>query len=271
MVVKGLNLRTMGVREMRKSTSMLLSWLLGAAAIVVATASFADEGGNAAAGKTIFTQGKGAAAPCMSCHGDNGQGNDGMGTPRLANQGQAYIIKQLADFASDKRIPTGLGAAMNGFAKALSEQDRRDVAAYVSSIAAKPELSDMKALKDGGQKVGEAYKGEVLVSYGVMAKDHPAGAVPACMSCHQYNGRGAFPVFPMIGQQKYVYLVNQLHNWRANAQDIAGGAYARTNDPAGMMRAVAKNLTDDDIVNVATFLATAAPTSMGAPQVPDQK
>ena len=261
----------MGVREMRKSISMLLSWLFGVAAVVVATASFAAEGGNAAAGKTIFTQGKGAAAPCMSCHGDNGQGNDMMGTPRLANQGQAYIIKQLADFASDKRVPTGLGAAMNGFAKALSEQDHRDVAAYLSSITAKPELSDLKALKDSGQKVGKAYEGKVLVTYGVMAKDHPAGAVPACQSCHQYNGRGAFPMFPMIGQQKYDYLVNQLHNWRANAQDLANGAYARTNDPDAMMRAVAKNLTDDDIINVATFLATAPPTSMGAPQVPEQK
>jgi cytochrome c553 len=260
----------MGVREMRKSISMLLSWLLGAAAVMVATASFAADG-NAANGKTIFTQGKGAAAPCMSCHGDNGQGNDMMGTPRLANQGQAYIIKQLADFASDKRIPTGLGAAMNGFAKALSDQDRKDVAAYLSSIAAKPELSDLKALKDSGQKVGKAYEGKVLVTYGVMAQDHPAGAVPACKSCHQFNGRGAFPMFPMIGQQKFVYLVNQLHDWRANAQDIANGSYARTNDPEGMMRAVAKNLTDEDILNAATFLATAPATSAGAPQVPEQK
>jgi len=194
-----------------------------------------------------------------------------MGTPRLANQGQAYIVKQLADFASDKRVPTGLGAAMNGFAKALSEQDHRDVAAYLSSITAKPELSDLQALKGMGQKVGKAYEGKVLVTYGVMAKDHSAGAVPACQSCHQYNGRGAYPMFPMIGQQKYTYLVSQLHNWRANAQDLANGHYARTNDPEAMMRAVAKNLTDDDIINVATFLATAPQTSMGAPQVPEQK
>jgi cytochrome c553 len=243
---------------------MLLSWFFGAAAVLVATASFAADG-NAANGKTIFTQGKGAAAPCMSCHGDNAQGNDMMGTPRLANQGEAYIVKQLTDFATDKRVPTGLGAAMNGFAKALSDQDRHDVAAYFSSIEAKPELSDLKALKDSGQKIGEAYLGKVLVTYGVENK------VPACQSCHQFNGRGAFPIFPMIGQQKYVYLVNQLHNWRANAADIANGAYARTNDPDGMMRAVAKNLTDADIVNAATFLATAPPTTEGAPQIPEQR
>ena len=192
----------------------------------------------------------------MSCHGDNGQGNDAMGTPRLANQGQAYIIKQLTDFAGDKRVPTGLGAAMNGFAKALSEQDRRDVAAYVSSITAKPELSDLKALKDGGQQIGESYQGKVIVTYGV------ANKVPACQSCHQYNGRGAFPIFPMIGQQKFVYLVNQLHNWRDGS---------RANDQGAMMRQVAKNLTDADILNVATFLATAPETTEGNARVPEQE
>ena len=230
---------------MRKSISMLLSCLFGAAAVLVATTSFAAEG-NAANGKKIFTQGKGAAAPCMSCHGDNGQGNDMMGTPRLANQGQAYIIKQLADFAADKRVPTGLGAAMNGFAKALSEEDRRDVAAYMSSIAAKPELSDLKALQDSGTKVGKAYEGKVLVTYGVMAKDHPAGAVPACKSCHQWNGRGAFPMFPMIGQQKFVYLTNQLKHWRDGS---------RHNDVKQAMQKVAQHLSDQDIQDLAAFLA----------------
>jgi cytochrome c553 len=262
---------SMGVREMRKS---ILAWFCGVAGVMVASACFAAEGGNAANGQTIFSSGKGDAAACMTCHGDKGQGNDAMGAPRLAGQGTAYIIKQLTDFAEGKRTPTGVGAVMPSFAKALSEQDRRDVAAYVHSINDAPELSDLKALKDSGQKIGEAYKGQILVQYGVMEKDHPAGAVPACKSCHQWNGRGAAPVFPMIGEQKYVYLVNQLHNWRANKEDVASGVVARTNDPVedgvGMMRAVAKNLTDDDIVNVATFLSHAPETTMGNHRVPSQ-
>ena len=252
---------------MRKSISMLLSCLLGAAALTVASASFAAGGefggdadgvGNAANGKKIFTQGKGAAAPCMSCHGDHGQGNDSMGAPRLANQGEAYIVKQLTDFSMDKRVPTGLGAVMPGFAKALSPQDRRDVATYLSSIQAKPELSDFKALKDMGQQIGDADLGMVLVTYG-RSGDRP---VPACQSCHQFNGRGAFPIFPMIGQQKFVYLVNQLNNWRDGS---------RANDEGGMMRAVAKDLTDADIRNLATFLATAPKTTQGNAMLPEQK
>lgn len=244
------NSRTNGGEGMRKS--MMSAWLSGAVAVVVAGAAFAAEG-NAANGKTIFTQGKGAAAACMTCHGDKAQGNDAMGAPRLANLGAAYIVKQLTDFAGDKRVPTGVGAVMPGFAKELSEQDRRDVAAYVNSIEDAPELSDLKSLKDSGTAVGDKAMGQVLVKYGV------SGKVSACQSCHGYNGRGAAPMFPVIGQQKYVYLVNQLHNWRDGS---------RANDPDGMMRAVAKNLTDDDINNAAAFLAGAPKTTIGNSRTP---
>ncbi len=237
-----------------------LAWLCGIAAALVAGASFAAEG-NAEKGKEIFNNGKGAAAPCMSCHGDKGQGSDDMGAPRLAGQGAAYIIKQLADFANDKRTPTGVGAVMPGFAKELSEQDRQDVAAYVHSLQGE-ELSNLKSIT--AVPVGQPYLGQVIAKFGVKDK------VSACQSCHGYNGRGAAPVFPMIGRQRYVYLVNQLKNWRANAEDIKGGVVARTNDPAGMMRAIAQKLTDDDINNVAAFLATADATTQGNHRVPTQ-
>jgi cytochrome c553 len=212
-------------------------------------------GTDAANGKKIFMEGKGAAAPCMSCHGENGQGNDGMGAPRLANIGYAYIVKQLTDLAGDKRMPSGAGAVMPMFAKELNDQDRKDVAAYLSSIKAKPELSNLAELKAGGQVVGEVRLGQEIVNFG-------KGKVPACQSCHSYNGRGAEPMFPKIGQQKYVYLFNQLNNWRDAS---------RANDPAAMMRTVAKNLTDADIANVAAYLATAPETTSGNSRVPDNE
>lgn len=253
---------------MRKSKFMLSSWLTVVATVLVsgmATAEAAGSGANAANGKTIFTQGKGdAVTACVTCHGDQAQGNDAMGAPRLANIGYGYVVKQLTDFAQDKRTPGGVGAVMPGFAKGLTEQERRDVAAYVNSLSTTPELSDIKALKDGGQKVGEAYKGAEIALHG-------NANVSSCWSCHGYNGRGADPVFPKIGQQKFVYLINQLHNWRANDADIAGGAIARTNDPAGMMRAIAKKLSDDDIYNVATYLSAAPPTRGVGDTAPDNK
>lgn len=240
----------MGVREMRESK---LALLCGFAGMLVASVGFAAEHGNAENGKNIFNNGKGAAAACMTCHGDKGQGNDAMGAPRLAGQGAAYIVKQLSDFAADKRVPSGVGAVMPSFAKELSEQDRRDVAAFVNSLRDTPEFSDLKSMDP--KEVGVSHQGQTIVKFGVFGK------VSACQSCHGYNGRGAAPMFPMIGQQKFTYLVNQLKSWRDGS---------RANDPSGMMRAVAKGLSDQDIKDVATFLSSAPETTIGNHRVPTQ-
>jgi len=201
-------------------------------------------------GQNIFENGKPDAgtAPCQSCHGEKALGIDAMRTPRLANIGYAYVVKQLTNFAEDKRTGNGVGVVMNGFAKSLTEQERRDVAAYVNSLPKASEPSDLAALKADGTKVGESYKGQIVVRYG------DNGRMSACISCHGFNGRGADPVYPKIGQQKFNYLVDQLTHWRDGS---------RANDPMGQMRAVAKHLTDDDIVNAATFLSQASDSTPG--------
>ena len=204
-------------------------------------------------GKAIFNNGKGDVPACMTCHGANGWGLDAMGAPRLARIGYPYVVKQLSDLANARRTPSGAGAVMLVYAAGLTEQDRRDVAAFVNTLDGPPELSDLNALKEAGTTIGERYLGEAIVKYGVLGK------VSACQSCHGYNGRGAAPLFPVIGQQKYVYLVNQLNNWRDAS---------RANDPYAMMRKMAHNLTDADIANVATFLATAPTTTGGNSIVP---
>ena len=207
-----------------------------------------------ARGKKIFTEGKGdAVTACQTCHGASGWGLDAMGAPRLANIGYPYIVKELSDLASGKRVPSGAGAVMVVYASGLTEQDRRDVAAYATTLDGPPDYSDLDALKAAGMFIGEPYLGQAIVNYGVLGK------VSACQSCHGYNGRGAAPLFPRIGQQKYVYLVNQLKNWRDES---------RANDPYAMMRHMAKNLTDADIDNIATFLTMAPPTTVGDGTVP---
>ena len=193
---------------------------------------------------------------CITCHGQEGLGEDSMGTPRLAGQGFAFIVKQLEDFATDKRMDTTM-FVMNNNAKGLTPEERRDVAAYVASLEHPKTGSDLNAVKDLGNPVGTRYLGQSLAQYGA-----PDRGIPACHSCHGYNGRGAFPVYPMIGGQKYVYLVNQLKKWRDGS---------RANDPMGQMRKVASSLSDEDIYNVATFLTSAPETTMGNSRVPDQK
>lgn len=243
--------------------SIKITAMLAGAAIFTATGSFASESvsysdlGNLDNGKSIFMNGKGDVPACTSCHGNEGLGDDAMGTPRLAGQGFAFLVKQLEDFATDKRMDTTM-FIMNTNAKGLSSQDRKDVAAYAASLKGPLSGSDMKAVKElGSVPVGIRYLGKGLAQYG----SHERG-IPACHSCHGYNGRGAYPVYPRLANQKYVYLVNQLKKWRDGS---------RANDPLAQMRKVAKNLTDEDIYNVATFLTSAEETTMGNSRVPDQK
>lgn len=236
---------------MRKLSNLALVCWGAVAMLVFSGASFAEEGAvtaNVTNGKKIFENGKGDSVPaCATCHGDKAMGNDAMGSPRLANVGYVYIVKQLTNYAEDKRTDLTM-QQMNGIAKGLSEQDRRDLAAYENSFPHDPELSDLKDLKANGTVIGEAYKGQILVRYGV------EGKVSACQSCHGFNGRGADPVYPKIGQQKYVYLVNQLTHWRDDS---------RANDPMGQMRKIAKNLSDEDIHNAAAFLSQASDSTAG--------
>ena len=268
---------------MRRSTK--ITAVLAVAAMATATAGMASESvsyedlGDLANGKKIFLEGKqivahadsqgetvagqvaeaqaGIEVPaCITCHGNDGEGNDAMQTPRLAGQGYVFLVKQLEDFASEKRMDKTM-FVMNNNAKGLTQQERRDVAAYVASLSKDLPSSNMQEVKDLGQPVGVRYLGKSLAQYGA-----PERGIPACHSCHGYNGRGAFPVYPKLAGQKYVYLVNQLKQWRDGT---------RANDPLAQMQAVAKKMTDEDIVNVATFLTSADLTTMGNSRIPDQK
>jgi len=234
---------------MRKSTLMFTSWLmLSAVTLQSETVFAADAAANiradAANGQVIYNEGKGDASACVGCHGEKGLGMDAMGAPRLANIGQVYIVKQLANFANDLYVPSGMGAVMNGVGKALSDQDRRDVAAYLESLEYEIESSDLKALATDGIKVGKPEQGKILVTKGIK------GRVPACQDCHGFNGRA--PHIPALNQQKYTYLVNQLNNYRDGT---------RASDPKvnkiGIMQGIARKLSDENIADIAAFLSTA--------------
>ena len=245
---------------MRKLSKLAMVCWGAAAMLAFSGVSFADEGqvtANIANGEKIYKNGIDAknVPACSTCHGDNAMGNDDMGSPKLANVGYVYIVKQLTNFAEGKRTDLTLGV-MNDIAKGLTAQDIRDLAAYENGDDSKSrvlELSDLKALEAGGKKIGEVYKGKMLVTYGDEEK-----RIPACQSCHGANGRGADPIFPKIAQQRYVYIVNQLTHWRDGT---------RANDPVlqgvGAMRAVAKKLSDDDINNAAAYLSHAPDSTPG--------
>ena len=211
-----------------------------------AAAQFPTGDGNKSNGQAIFENGKGDVPACNSCHGADGSGDDAMGTPRIAGQYFTFLAKQLEDYATDKRKDETM-FVMNANAKGLSAQDRRDVATYLASLKTNFKGSDLAALKEQGIEVGETNFGKSLVEIG-------SPELSACKSCHGYAGRGAPPVYPMIGQQRYTYLVQQLKNLRDGK---------RTNDPMGQMQAIAQKMSDEDIINAATYLTGASFLSSG--------
>jgi cytochrome c553 len=85
-----------------------------------------------ATGDAIFHQGLSGknVPPCMTCHGDVGQGNATF--PRLAGQHADYVIKQLIVFQRTNERPEG--SIMQTVAHELSLDDIKNVAAYVQSM-----------------------------------------------------------------------------------------------------------------------------------------
>jgi len=214
--------------------------------LLLPTRLFAAEADNSIeAGKQIFSFGSGSQVPaCQKCHGPNGLGSDDVGTPRIASQVYTYLLKQLVNFASDKRTDDYMHQ-MNAIAKALSDQQRKDVAAYLHSLKWPYSGSDLAALARAGIQVGDPVRGRTIVKAGIRAR-----GVPPCQSCHGYDGQSAGSLFPTLSGQNYTYLTHELASFKRGS---------RHNDFMGQMRAVATKLDERDIRDVAAFLTGAKP------------
>ncbi len=195
-----------------------------------AAAAPAKPMGNAEAGKAK------AEAVCAACHG--AAGNKPLpGHPRLAGQGARYIEKQLHDFKSGKRA----NAVMMGMASPLSDQEIRDIAAYFAAQKSGTEAANPEQVKIG-EKV---WRGGNLES-----------GVLACTGCHGPSGRGNYLAgFPALRGQRADYVENQLKAFRASARGDIGATAVRENDPEGIMRGVAKHLSDAEIQGLAQFVS----------------
>src|SRR5690606_30622994 len=110
---------------------LLVSLLLSLG--VSAAAQAADAGkivGDAEAGKA-------KTAVCGACHGADGN-SAAPNFPKLAGQGERYLLKQLHDIkaGSTPTAEPGVGRKvleMTGLLDNLSEQDLADIAAYFAS------------------------------------------------------------------------------------------------------------------------------------------
>ncbi|HET7411980.1 MAG TPA: c-type cytochrome, partial [Pararhizobium sp.] len=147
---------------------------------------------------------------CKLCHQIRGEGSAAAGIPRLTGQTFRYIYASLRNFASgDRKSPV-----MEPIAKALSDQDMRDVAAYYASV--KPGADNMAQaalLTSPPPKPDVLVEGAALAAVG-SAKD----GVQACQNCHGPAGSGLPPVYPYLGGQYAGYLESQLLAFRSGAR-----------------------------------------------------
>jgi cytochrome c553 len=91
--------------------------------------------GSIARGAVLSAQGKGAVAPCESCHGAKltGRTMPGIGiAPPLAGRSPSYIVKELILFRIGRRTDPA-AAPMRAEASQLTVPEMVDVAAYAAS------------------------------------------------------------------------------------------------------------------------------------------
>lgn len=182
---------------------------------------------DAVKGDALYTNGDAARGivACVSCHG--AAGNSTMSVnPKLAGQHEAYVAKQLADFAT----PARNNPVMTTFAKMMSADDVKNVSAFLA--AQKPKAGSAKN-KDSIELGKMIYRG------GIAEKN-----VPACAGCHSPNGAGIPAQFPRIAGQHQDYTVAQMTAFRSGDRKNSA-----------QMLTIAKRMSDDEMKAVADYVA----------------
>ncbi len=181
---------------MKLIATTFLSAILACSAV---TAFAADPAPVAAApapkAKPDLAKGEASFAVCSACHGADG--NSGTpANPKLAQQHPEYLVKQLQEFKSGKRA----NAIMMGFASALSEEDMKNIAFWVTTKQAKPGFAKDKDLAKLGERI---YRG------GIQERQ-----IAACAGCHSPNGAGIPAQYPRLAGQHAEYIASSLTAYR---------------------------------------------------------
>ena len=214
----------------------LIAHFLIAAAAVTTFSAFAQEAkpepaaqaaaAPAKAAKPDLAKGEASyGAICAACHGADG--NSGTPAyPKLAQQHPEYLVKQLQEFKSDKRN----NAIMKGFASALSDEDMKNIAYWLTSKKAKTGFAKEKELVTMGERI---YRG------GIADRQ-----IPACAGCHSPNGAGIPSQYPRLSGQHTEYAVAQLTAFRDGVRNNSL-----------QMTQVAAKLNDREIKAVSDYVA----------------
>jgi|MEHZ01.5.fsa_nt_MEHZ011515618.1_3 cytochrome c553 len=173
-------------------------------------------------------------APCASCHGSEGEGNQKLGAPRLAGQHAWYIERQLRNWRDGIRGTHSedlYGIQMRPMAMTLvKDSDLEKVVSFIATLRGKPSKSILQGNGDSGK-----------TSYAT------------CIACHGLEGEGNKLLnAPKIAGLQDWYIARQLHSFKKGVR----GSHEK--DVYGMqMRPMAMALADDDTINnVALYVST---------------
>jgi cytochrome c553 len=209
------------------SVKSLLVAVLAISGAASAAEHAAPAKADAAKGATLYADGDNARGlpACVSCHGASG--NSTIATnPKLSGQPEAYLYKQLVNFAGPQRN----NPVMTTYAKMLSDDEKKNIAAYLSTQAPKAGAAKNKDTIELGKKI---YRG------GIAEKN-----VPACASCHGPAGGGLPAQYPRLAGQHQDYTAAQLTAFRQNGRQNSAE-----------MTTIAKRLSDDEIKAVSDYVA----------------
>lgn len=220
---------------------------------------------------------------CGSCHLMSGMGHPESAT--LAGFPADYTIRQMQYFKNGSRKDT---AVMNGIAKQLSEEEIHQAAEYFAALkpvvwtkvveadsAPKSRVTRgrMRLPAEGGgmeplgnrivtmpldaERVEErdphsgftAYVPKGSLKKGEALVKNAGGRTVQCTICHGKDLHGIGDV-PRIAGLHPIYIVRQLYNFKN------GGANGGLDQ---LMKQVVEKLSDDDILNLAAYVASVAP------------
>ena len=162
---------------------------------------------------------------CATCHGAEGHATSPI-FPSLAGQNRQYLIKQLQDFRSKKRVSETM-------APQVADLSDETIAALADFYAAK---------KPRTHRVSDADL--IPVGRYIFTKGNSWSGVPACASCHGENAAGT-ATLPRLAGQNARYLMSQLKDFNQRT---------RNNDNEAM-HLVASRLTELETKAVSDYLS----------------
>jgi cytochrome c553 len=177
-----------------------------------ALAGTAQAAGDPVAGKAKFET-------CSGCHAIPGLTNayPTYHVPRLGGQHPDYTAAAIKAYQSGERShPT-----MRANAGSLSEQDARDIAAYVAGFKTSSELNPIR----GNPAAGKAKSA-------------------SCAACHGPDGNGNIPLYPRLAGQHEDYLLKSLHDYKSNARRNV------------VMKGIVAPLSEQDMSDLAAYFAS---------------